>query len=86
MPLPRGYSCIVFGTVYHTLYPAGASDAAVADYHTSALTSIEGHNPGCGNLLTGDFNHLNINKLLVQFRLKQLVQVPNRGERTLDTG
>ena len=28
--LPRGYPCIVFGTVYHTLHPEGACDNAYA--------------------------------------------------------
>lgn len=68
--LPRGYPCIVFGTVYHTLYPEGASDGAMLEYLSTSLTTIEGLYPGSGIVLTGDFNRLNISRLLVQFKLK----------------
>ena len=54
------------------------------DYLKSTLTTIEGLYPGCGILLTGDFNRLNISRLLLQFKLKQLVRVPTRGDSTLD--
>ena len=46
--------------------------------------SIEGLYPGCGNFLTGDFNRLNINRLLAQFSMKQLVRVPTRGDNILN--
>ena len=82
--LPMGYPCIVFGTVYHTYHPAGASDGAMLDYLATSLTTIEGRYPGCGILITGDFNRLNITCFLAQFKLKQLVRVPTRIERTLD--
>ena len=82
--LPRGFPCIVSGTVYHTLYPDGASDAAMIEYLISSLTTIEGRYPGCGILLSGDFNRLNISRLQNQFKLKQLVCVPTRGDQTLD--
>ena len=65
-------------------YPVGASDNAMLDYLASSLTTIEGRYPGCGILLTGDFNRLNLSRLLMQFKLKQLVNFPTRGERTLD--
>ena len=82
--LPRGFPCIVSGTVYHTLYPNGSSDAAMIDYLISSLTTIEGRYPACGILLSGDFNWLNISRLHTQFKLKQLVRVPTRGNQTLD--
>lgn len=82
--LPRGFPCIVFGTVYHTKYPPGASDEAMLNYLKASLTTIEGLFPGCGILLSGDFNRLNISRLLLQFKLKQLVRVPTRGDSTLD--
>ena len=56
--LLRGSPCIVSGTVYHTLYPTGANDTAMVDYLFSSLTTMEGRYPGCGILLTGDFNRL----------------------------
>ena len=70
--LPRGFPCIVSGTVYHTLYPNRSSDVAVIDYMylTSSLMTIEGRYPGCGILLSGDFNRLNISRLQTQFKVK----------------
>lgn len=59
--LPGGFPCMVSGTVYHTLYPAGASDAAMVDYLFSSLTTIEERYSGCGILLIGDLNRLKIN-------------------------
>ena len=50
----------------------------LVDYLASSLAAIEGRYPGC------DFNSLNINQLMAQFRLKQLVWVPTRGQQTLD--
>ncbi|EDO26224.1 predicted protein, partial [Nematostella vectensis] len=82
--LPRGFPCIISGTVYHTYHPVSASDEAMQEYLTSSLTTIEGPYPGCGTLLSGDFNRLTISHLTAQFKLKQLVKVPTRGERTLD--
>ena len=55
-----------------------------SDYLLSSLTTIEGLYPGCGILLTGDFNQLNISRIITQFKLKQLVHVPTRGDCTLD--
>ena len=51
---------------------------------TTTLTSIEGQFPGCGIFLCGDFNRLNIKRLAKQFKLKQLVDQPTRGDQTLD--
>ena len=82
--LPRGFPCIVSGTVYHTLYPNGCSDAAMIDYLICSLTTIEGRYSGCGILLSGDFNRLNISRPQTQFKLKPLVRVPTRGNHTLD--
>ena len=59
-------------------------DQAMPNHLTSTLTTIEGKFPGCGLLLCGDFNRLNIKRITTQFRLKQLVNKPTRGERILD--
>ena len=82
--LPRGIPCVIIGTVYHTHYPEGASDKTMLEYLTSTLTTIEARYPGCGILLTGDFNRLNISRLLMQFKLKQLVSAPTRGQQILE--
>lgn len=75
--LPRGISCIIIGTVYHTYYSVGANDSAMLDYLASSLTAIVGRYPGCGILLTGDFNRLNIRRLLMQFLLKTACPLSN---------
>lgn len=79
--LPRGIPCIVTATVYH---PPRANDINMLEYLFKSLTDIEGLYPGCGIILAGDFNHLNILSLSRQFRLKQLIHLPTRGTNTLD--
>ena len=79
--LPRGVPCIVIGTVYH---PPSADDNSMIDHLSLSLTSIEGYYPGCGIFLTGDFNRLNVNRLLLQFKMKQLVRTPTRRDQILD--
>lgn len=79
--LPRGVPCIVIGTLYH---PPSADDNSMIDYLYLSLTTIEGYYPGCGIFLTGDFNRLDVHRLLPQFRMRQLVRVPTRGDQTLD--
>ena len=54
------------------------------DYLSTTLTTIEGQYPGCGIFLAGDFNRLNVSRLSTQFRIKQLIRSPTRGDRILD--
>lgn len=77
--LPRGFPCIVSGTVYHTLYPNGSSDAAMIDYLISSLTTIEGRYPACGILLSWDFNWLNISRLQHPIQVKTTCACSNKG-------
>ena len=79
--LPRGIPCLIAGTIYH---PQTVNDMAMLNHLAATLTTIEGQHPGCGILLCGDFNRLNIRRLTTQFKLKQLVDKPTRGDRTLD--
>ena len=79
--LPRGFPCIITATIYH---PPSADDNELLEYISSTLTSIEGNFPGCGIIITGDFNQLNVRDLCRNFNLKQLVRVPTRGRNTLD--
>ena len=53
------------------------------EYLAKSLTDIEGHYPGCGIILAGDFNRLNVSRLSRQFRMKQLVHLHTRGDQTL---
>ena len=79
--LPRGFPCLVIGVIYH---PPNADDREMLSYLSTALTTIESDYPGCGLMLAGDFNRLKVNRLLNQFQCKQLVNVPNRVDQTLD--
>ena len=65
--LPRGFSCIIAGLVYHR--PSGDA-SSICDHLFNSLTMAESKYPNCGILVTGDFNRLNINHLLNHFRLK----------------
>ena len=71
----------MLGIVYH---PPSADDGTMLDYLSTSLTTIEGLYPGSGIMLTSDFNRLSINRLLAQFKMKEMVCVPTRAEQTLD--
>ena len=62
--LPRGYSCIVLGTIYH---PPNNNDPAILDYLWQSLSSIESRFPNYGLLIVGDFNRLNTKPPSKQF-------------------
>ena len=79
--LPRGYSSIVLGVVYH---PPRANDQDLLQYLHTCLSLIESRFFNCGILLVGDFNQLNISRLENNYNLKQIVSFPTRGPRTLD--
>lgn len=79
--LPRGIPCIVTGTVYH---PPGANNNIMTEHLANSLIEIEGQFPGCGIIIAGDFNKLNVKVLERQFQLKQLVHLHTRGNNTLD--
>ncbi len=64
--------------------PLCANDNDMLEYLSKSLTDIEGLFPGCGIIIAGDFNHLNIKNLSRQFQLKQLVHLPTRDTNTLD--
>ena len=79
--LPRGFSCIVIGVIYH---PPSVDDCEMLNYLSTTLTTIESDYPGCGLILSGDFNRLKVNRLLNQFQCKQMGNVPTRVDQTLD--
>jgi hypothetical protein len=46
---------------------------------------VESKYPNCGIIITGDFNRLNVTRLVLNhFRLKQIVKIPTRNDATLD--
>ena len=79
--LPRGIPCIIAATIYH---PSTSNDKLLLDYLAVSLTKLESQYPGCGIILCGDFNHLNINRILYQFQMKQLVKTNTRDNNILD--
>jgi hypothetical protein len=79
--LPRGTPCIIVGIIYD---PPRSDDKVMLRYLTTTLISVESLYPGCGILLAGDFNQLKIRRLLTQFKIKQLVHTPTRGNNILD--
>ena len=79
--LPRGFSSILLGTFYH---PPSANDSAFLEYLERCLSSIETRFSNCGFCLVGDFNRLQTTRLRNNYNLKQIVNFPTRGERTLD--
>jgi hypothetical protein len=79
--LPRGFPCIITGTLYH---PPSSDNNVMLEYLAKSLTDIEGHYPGCGIILAGDFNRLIVSRLSRQFRMKQLIHLHTRGDQTLD--
>ena len=79
--LPRGIPCIITGTVDH---PPSANNNSMIEHLSNSLTEIEGQFPGCGIIIVGDFNQLDIKVFAHQFQLKQLVHFPTRGNNKLD--
>ena len=80
--LPRGILCLIPGTIY---YPKQTvNDQAMLNHLASTLTTIEGEFIGCGLLLSGDSNRLSVKRITTQFRVKQPLNKPTRGERILD--
>ena len=51
---------------------------------TTTLTDIVGQYPGCGIFVCGDFNRLSLSRLTSQFKLKQIIDKPTRGDKILD--
>ena len=54
------------------------------DYLIDCLTRAEAMHSNCGIISMGDFNRLKTSSISRLSKLKQLVNFPTRGERTLD--
>ena len=77
---PRGYSCTVLAIVYH---PPSANDSEIIQYLSTCLSLIESRFSNCRILLVGDFYRLNTTRLRNNYSLKQIVNFPTCGTRTL---
>ncbi len=73
--LPRKFSCILVACVYYTQH----TDNSQMRYHLimGIDTMIRKH-PECGVIITGDFNQLNYNFLIVHYIFVQVVNVVAR--------
>jgi hypothetical protein len=79
--LPRGFSNLVIGTVYH---PPSAGAPAMLDYLSTCLSALESRFSDCGFIILGDFKRLNISRLKYNYNLRQLINFPTPGKNTLD--
>lgn len=79
-----GVPCLIAGVIYHPYFNDSYRDAALVNYLSASLMSMEGEYPGCRFLLSRDFNCLNIRRLTIQFQQKHLVEKPTRGNQILD--
>ena len=80
---------MIAASIYHPFFNDSSRDAALLDYLSTTLASVEGEFPACGILLCNDFNRLKINclkinRLTTQFNLRQLVDKLTRGDQILD--
>ena len=77
--LPRGFTSANIITVY----VAPSADAAVAcDVIHSAVAQIQTQHPSAFIVVTGDFNHISLDKTLPTFH--QYVEYSTRDDNTLD--
>ena len=65
--LPRGVNSVIVGTVYH---PPKADDSKTLNYLIESMSFIEASYFGCGVIILGDFDRLNICGLITNFKLK----------------
>ena len=82
--LPRGFSNIVVGLVYH---PPDAHDVTMRDHLISSLEKVESRYPNSAIIMAGDFNKTILplfRRAAKAFQLKPMVDFPTRGENTLD--
>ena len=82
--IPRPFSSILVVGVY---YPPGQPAEAEKDMLfclTNAIDSVLRDRPSIGLIVTGDFNHMNLNPLCSHFNMPKVVKAPTRGRNTLD--
>ena len=78
--LPRGFSCLIIGIIYH---PPQDDDATFTDHLISSLDAALNKYPNAGIMFVGDFNRLNYRYISNHFNLRQTVKNPTRGAAIL---
>ena len=76
--LLRGVNSVIVRTVYHEL---NAGNSKMLNYLIVCESSRQIFF-GCGIIILGDFNHLNVNGLITNFKLKQIINLGNGGQNT----
>ena len=81
--LPRGFSSLIAGVVYHPHWTATENDC-MRDHLFQSLLLAESRFPNCALIVAGDFNRLDVKSTQRHFRLKQIVKKPTRKNAILD--
>ena len=82
--LPRGFSNVVVGVVYH---PPDAHNMSIKDYLGSSLETMESKYPNSAIIMTGDFNKSllpMIQQIARAYQFKPMIDFPTRGVNTPD--
>ena len=82
--LPRPLSAIAVCVVYNPPGKGVQEQRELCDYLVSSIDTIRSKYPDCGIVVLGDFNHLNIQDLVISHNLKQVVTRPTRQDSILD--
>ena len=81
--LPRGFSSLIVGVVYHPHWTATENDC-MRDHLFQSLLLAESRFPNCALIVGGDFNRLDVKSIQRHFRSKQIVKKPTRENAILD--
>ena len=83
--LPRPLPAIAVCVVYNPPDKCVQEQRDLSDYLVSSVDTIRSKHPAeCGIVILGDFNHLNIQDLVISHNLNQVVTRPTRQDSILD--
>ena len=71
----------IIGIVYH---PPNADNSEMLNYLIESMSVIEAKFFVCGIIILGDFNCLNVNRLITNFKLKEIINFATREPNTID--
>ena len=79
--LHRKFSCVLVGCLY---YSQQTDILIMRDHIIMSIDTVIRKHPGCGIILTSDFNKINDNFLISHYRFVKLVTTLTRGQPILD--
>ena len=82
--IPRPSSSILVVVVYYSPDISAEAEKDMLFFLTNAVDTVLRDRPSMGLIVTGDFNHMNLNPLCSRFNLRKVVKAPTRGRNTLD--